>query len=211
MRKTAFLLLISIILFSCRKDAAVPEAVNNGGTGTSVVPFVPLTVGSFWVYQYLIIDTLGNETITNVDTMRITKDSIINGKSYAFIKGSYQIYCPMCYSFRRDSSGYLVCERGTIFFSSTNFKDTLHVFNSPGIFVYYKMTHKDSSVTVPSGIFPTSDYQGSYYFPPSYPYDNPRQDGTLYSYGVGIVKNYDFYGYSKYTIESRLVSYYIAP
>ncbi len=211
MRKTPFFLLISLILFSCQKDVAIPESHGHGGTVTPVVPFIPLTIGSFWVYNYYQVDTNGSESYMNTDTVIIIKDSIINEKKYAVFKGSYEQKCNYCFEFKRDSSGYLVDEMGLIRFSTTNFTDTLEKFilDPYGGILYYKMNHKDSTISVPAGHFITSECERVEYIPFSSP--KAQHSGAFFSYGVGIVKNrLKYFGPPNY-YDSKLVSYYIAP
>ena len=210
MKKIIFVFFLSISIFSCRKDTAVPEAVNNGGTVTPVVPFVPLTVGSFWVYDFYTIDTLGNDTYNNSDTVKIIKDSIINGNIFAVFKGSYEQKCDNCFEFRRDSSGYLLDERSFILFSATNFTDTLEklMFGSNG-WIFFKMNHKDSIISVPAGNLPTYEYERVLYDPIFSP--KAQHCSTFYSYGIGVIKTHWKYSSPPNYYDSRLVSYYIAP
>ncbi len=209
MRKVLFLLFIVSIISSCRKDVAIPEGNDFEGTATPVVPFVPLTVGSFWVYDYYLLDTNGIETYMNSDTMRIIKDSIINGHAYSVFKGSYERKCTNCISLRRDSLGYLVNENGFIYFSATNFSDTLENFSDSTQLFYFKMTHKDSLISVPAGVFPVYDYERIlHYYLDLRP---PQRCHYFYSYGVGIVKTqWKYYAPPNYNA-AKLVNYYIAP
>ena len=207
MKKIILLLFIPSFIVSCRKDVAIPEGKDFVGTVTQVGPFIPLTVGSFWVYDYFILDTGGIETYNGRDTMRIIKDSIINGKTYAVFKGSYEQKCNNCVSLRRDSLDYLVDEKGIVYFSENNFKDTLANFSSNGFVLYYKMTHKDSIISVPAGIFSTYDYERVAYFNS----DIPRHCHYFYSNGIGIVKSqWRYYGPPNYSV-AKLVNYYISP
>lgn len=214
MKQLFFFSFIYLLIYSCSKDVAIPKKGNT--TPVSNASFVPLTVGSFWVYNYYYVDTLGNETFDNTDTVRIIQDSIINGKTYAMFEGLYYVYNSnnTNYYFRRDSLSYLVNENGGIYFSSTNFTDTLQTYLSPnGFHGFSKMNHKDSIINVPAGSFKTYDLEITSYMPASYsgPIKSPRYFGTFYSKGIGIIKNRTAYSQSPNYIDSKLVSYYIAP
>ncbi|MBI3502655.1 MAG: hypothetical protein HY063_12765 [Bacteroidetes bacterium] len=200
---------IVILFFSCAKDVAIPKGKDFGGTVMPVVPFVPLTAGSFWIYDYYHLDTNKIETYINRDTIRIIKDSIINGKTYAVFHGSCEYKCSNCMTLRRDSSGYLVNEKGFVYFSATNFADTLeNLSDSTGLF-FFKMTHKDSAISVPAGAFQTYDYERIlHYYWDSRP---PQHCHYFYANGVGIVKSqWKYYNSSNYWL-AKLVNYYIAP
>ena len=198
-----------IILFSCSKDAAIPEGKDFGGTVTPVGPFVPLTVGSFWIYDYFLQDTNGVETYLDRDTMSIINDTILNGKTYAVFDGSYEYKCNNYTSFRRDSLGYLIDTTGWIYFSSTNFTDTLENLSDSTRFFFYKMTHKDSIVSVPAGVFQTFDYERILHY---YLDIRPTQHcHNFYSNGVGIIKTqWKYYIAYSYNV-AKPVNYYIAP
>lgn len=214
MKKIFFSFFFILALSSCRKDVTIPEGKDFDGTVTPNVPFVPLTVGSFWVYNYYYTDTLGNETFWNTDTVQIIKDSIINGKTYVMFRGHYAFYNPNNVQyFRRDSSGYLVDNDGDIYFCYTNFIDTLATYADTitGCFMFAKMAHKDSLISVPAGTFVASKYEITEIYPSSWPWQKIRNGGQYYSSGVGIIKSRTHYSGSPSYIDSKLVNYYIAP
>ena len=210
MKKIAFLLLIPIFIFSCKKDAAVPQEMNNGGTeNPTKAPYV-LTVGSFWVYDIYAVDSSENETLLlTKDTVSIIKDSIINGRKYATYKGDYEWISNGLF-FRRDSSGYHIDEKGEIYCSFTNFTDTFRIYGAPNSFIVFKMAHKDSTISVPAGTFISSKFEISQYFNPNTWADYPLRLGTYYSKSIGVIKHRTHAPPSSYS-DSKLVSYYIAP
>jgi hypothetical protein len=164
------------------------------------------------VYQYLNVDTLGNEVITGTDTVRIVGDSVINGKTYACFKGGLYFNCPGCSFFRRDSSGYIIDQNGDIFFSETNYTDTLRVHDYlPASITYFKMTHHDSVITIPSGTFTISDFEAITYHDSTYPWVDPRSSHNMYASGIGLIKVIDYYTLSSDNIEIRLIAYHIGP
>lgn len=80
------LVTISILLlfiFSCNKEALV----------TTCEPFVtesyiPMGVGSYWIYQWYEVDSSGMEELMvgKVDTITIVKDTLIGASIYKKIK-----------------------------------------------------------------------------------------------------------------------------
>ena len=211
MKKAIFFLFISVFIFSCRKDKAIPEGIDNGGTVTQVGPDYVTTVGSFWVYDIYKVDSSGNETFfSGNDTVRIIKDSIINGNQYAVYKGHYEGSSNQVF-LRRDSFGYFVDEKGEIFCSFSNFTDTFYTYsNPPYSYIIFKMAHKDSIISAPVGTFTASKFEISQYFNPNSWADYPLRIGTYYSKGNGVVKHRTHAPPSGY-MDSKLVSYYIAP
>lgn len=212
MRTPLLLSLFIASIISCRKDAAIPEGVVYNGNVTSNNPMYPLKTGTFWVYDFYKIDTAGVESyLAGNDTVKIIKDSIVNGNKYAVFKGSYEGFSNNIF-FRRDSSGYLVDEAGGIYCSFTNFTDTFYTnLGGPNwINIFIKMSHKDSIITVPAGTFVTSMLDIIQYFPSTFPYGHPAHIGPFYSKGVGVIK-YRTHGPLPDYLESRLVNYYIAP
>lgn len=127
--------------------------------------YLPMSVGNYWIYQHYKIDSLGNETpLRNTfDSLYIVKDSVINGKRYYAFKNSE--YFGKLQGLYRDSCGYLVKSTGEIYFSATNFTDTIdydYVYNKeydPKRLLFYllktKMNPVKQAVSTPSGNYYT--------------------------------------------------------
>jgi hypothetical protein len=147
--------LLLVLLSSCKTE--------NDPKSEKVVPnYMPLAVGNYWVYQNYRVDSLGNERLINqIDSVVITKDTIVNNKKYYVFEGSkYQMVFPRLV---RDSLGYLVSNKGEVLLSSTNYSDTISTKKYLGIIengkeVIFGMlkTRMDSTlktISVPAGKF----------------------------------------------------------
>lgn len=205
--KICFVIISCAFLFSCTKDKG--DILVNAPVINPLINFFPLTVGNYWVYEIFTIDTNNNETLTGTDSVYVSKDTIINENIYYKIIGS--LFCSACISYRRDSVGYIVDSYGKKWFSWTNFTDTLQIYSIPGYSItFFKMAHKDSSVSLPIGIFNTYDVEKITYFNnPSYSWGNPRYAHNFYAQKIGLIKEREYYDNSPEYIERRLIRYYI--
>jgi hypothetical protein len=202
------LLILPLLFFSCKKDnseQSVPQS-----------DFVKLETGNYWIFDFYKIDTNGVETkLDHTDSSFILKDTLINGNQY-FVKVSDLIQFEKSSMmtmvsdtmFLRDSSGYLVTPTGFIMFARDNFTDVIHADTASTLTWWeYKMTGKDSIVTVPAGTFTTRTMGVTYYpLSPNYPW-GIRKVYNVYGAGVGMVK----YTYALYSqpdhYEARLLRY----
>lgn len=157
MEKLIVLALIVICFFSaCKKDVTIPTTHLEYECGTpSPISYFHLNYGSYWVYDWYVIDSLGNETFLNItDSIFISGDTTIGNSTYSISEGTWFGGSPFV-EYLRDSSFHLVNEAGRVFCSSTNFTDTLHIWNSMNgdETGFLKMAQNTSSVTVPAGTF----------------------------------------------------------
>jgi hypothetical protein len=172
------------------------------------------------------IDSNNVENILpSTDTLRVIKDSIINGQTYAVLErtvNSNTIMFPAPYfsptNVVRDSLHYLVASSGNIFFSSQDFNSTLLDLsrtrtengNTFTDFSSHKMKNVADSVTVPAGTFKVLNFEGTYsstdpILNTIYTYKNRNQ---YYAKGVGkILESYVFA--EKRVLEQRLLEYHI--
>jgi hypothetical protein len=113
----------------------------------------------------------------------------------------------------RDSSGYIVNEKGQVRFSANNFTDTLvtdvNTRGSDTVYVLtYQMETMDDPVNVPAGSFEVLNFRGTLTVGGQDPdVENPRFLDNLYSENVGkLLESYYFLsGSVRY--EKRLVRY----
>jgi len=111
--------LLLVFLSSCKTE-------NDPKTEKLVPNYMPLAVGNYWVYQNYTVDSLGNERLINeIDSVIITKDTIVNNIKYYVFGGGGNRYQLMFPRLVRDSLGYLVSDKGNVLFSSTNYSDTI--------------------------------------------------------------------------------------
>jgi hypothetical protein len=211
---SAFLLITSSIVTSCKKDEE-QKPTPNGPNLTSVSNYSKLKSGNYWVYQRFNND--GTPTAI-YDSCYVSGDTLINGKNYVkFVKPSFTN--PNIYelSFQRDSLDYLIDEKGKILFSPSDkvtlFENFVELFNATDTIdrVITKMDDPIETVTVPAGTFATLNAKTTYYMYPDF-----QQSGAIrvrnkrYAAGVGIVvETLPLYlATSNYT-ERRLVRYHI--
>ncbi|MGB6037429.1 MAG: hypothetical protein WBG42_14235 [Cryomorphaceae bacterium] len=217
--------LISFVWLSCEKDddnvdcvsTQDPDGSVNGNGGNDSFEYVN-SIGSYWVYQWYKVPYDGMESqLTRTDSIWIAGDTLINGNEYAVLKGTFYAG-PEFTRFERDSSGYIINHRGDIFWSYTNFTDTLNTgFN--GVWDYYTKMESSYVTFTPVGPFVAIKRNLHLYYTSGEPANQCGEDQiTLtqsYASGVGLVKeqlgyagpltacaNYD---------EARLTDYYIAP
>lgn len=164
MKKLIVLSFVLLTIVSCSKK----ESTVNPPLPTVPDPatkYYPLDIGNYWVYENVMIDTLGDETIDEfIDSLIVTRDTLINGNSYAVIEGVKKFaQQPNEWQVRhilRDSSGYMVDHTGGILFSANNFTDTLRIrvqlYNDDQdtLFIsHYKMEKPEEKVIVKAGTF----------------------------------------------------------
>ncbi|MCD4774382.1 MAG: hypothetical protein K8R41_13470 [Bacteroidales bacterium] len=206
MKKLVLFFFVITILYSCNKNENEPDPV--------VIPqsseYTIFNVGSYWVYDWYKIDTLGNETSMNkTDSIYVSKDTVINGETYRLSKGTR--FGNMPYSFIvRDSNNYIVNQEGNIIFSATNFSDILFSDSTTNlVFITYQMTDKDSIISVPAGSFETYNCQGTV-IPLNTGYSwGIRYIDKRYAKGIGQILNTSYYFSQPDYMEQRLVRYHI--
>ena len=206
MKKLVLFLFVITILYSCNKNENESDPV--------VIPqssdYTIFNAGSYWVYDWYKIDTLGNETPMNkTDSIYVVGDTIINGNTYRLNKGT--MFGGNQYNFIiRDSNNYIVNQQGNILFSATNFSDTLYSDSlSDLVFISYLMADKDSIISVPAGTFETYNCQGTVT-----PLFSGYQWGiryldNRYAKGTGKVLSSSYYMTQPDDMEQRLVRYHI--
>ena len=207
---TLFFLSLFIILFSCKND---DDTIGTGGE-TPVLNYIPLSIGSYWVYGWEKIDTLGNiSPLTQRDSVYVSGDTIINGNTYFVVEGDF-FGSPVNKEYQRDSSGYLVNEKGNILFNPNNttdllWVDTIFVGSDPLVIIEYKMEGTETEIDVPAGVFNCFNYQGTVISQEDdYPW-GVRNTGYYYADGIGKVQSRLFFYNSPDDIRSRLVDYHI--
>lgn len=217
MRKLFLFTLLVFVIVSCEKT--LPDGGVENPTPAEGSDYFPLIVGSYWVYEHIDIDPLGQETVrAQSDSVTITRDTLINGSLYYVLEGSNYPFNGGKWGvidILRDSVGYIVSSHGEVKLSSSNFTDTLTVKKEmhAGEVLYtlsYRMEKEDLPCQVPAGTFNVINYKGtvvSYQDREDIP--NPRYLNTLYAEGVGNVLRTYFYFSSPNISEKRLLRYYI--
>ena len=214
MRNLFYLGLVIILFTSCEKDDS--PTINYSAEETD---YLPLGIGNYWIYKHYDIDSLGNETERDIiDSVIINRDTIINNNQYFILEGTNYPFSGSAWGVKdilRDSSGYIVDEKGQIRFSVDNFSDTLDskvgVFNDDTLYTLtYQMEIVTNPVTIPAGEFEVLNFKGTITTPQQIPgTKNPRFLDNLYSNNVGKVLETYFYLHSPIISEKRLIRYHI--
>ncbi len=202
-----FIFVISLFLFSCKKEKDDPISKNNNAILDS---YMPLAVGNYWIYQSVMVDTNGIETINpKLDSVYVSSDTLINGKLYYHIWGLTFFNYPTYNYYARDSSEFFVGLKGALGFAPNYYKDTL-INTVPNYYINYRYSiPKDTLITVPAGIFLTSLFQSKFVFTPTYQWEKVRYMPQYFSRGIGIVKERAFFTGNPNYYEGRLLRYHL--
>lgn len=215
MKHLIFILSFSFLVLSCKKEKVENTTESPAPNGYSI----PSTTGSYWIYSWSQIDSVGNVTpMPTIDTVTITGTEIINGHSYIVYQGTFLGQDNTWYE--RDSSGYIVNSEGLILYS-TNSNVTLYTTEEPAYLMqlHHQMGNQASlnhpllgSITVLDKQLVVTKTDGSAV--------NACNDMsyTLHSYytsGVGLIES-NIAAFSSLisqckTMKRELTAYYIAP
>jgi hypothetical protein len=214
MKQLLFIGMIISVLASCKKKEDIQEPSINEMKSN----YLPLSIGNYWVYENVRIDTLGNEILmSNRDSIVVRRDTVIRNKVYYFMERITQNSDWVTLYIVRDSSKNLVTHDGRVLFSEYNFNDVLHTQylldnNTDTVYIMnYKMYNPGIQVTVPAGSFSVLDYRGHLKI-----FDNlslgysERILNNYYSPSVGkILETYTYLSQPE-IYEKMLVNYHIA-
>ena len=219
MRELFLFGLMALFTLSCEKNDPItgiddPDLPSTPG-------YFPHTLGSFWVYQHVVIDPTGTEIVrAETDSVIISRDTLINGKLYYVFEGSNYPFNGGKWGIidiLRDSMGYVVNQHGEVKLSNSNFTDTLHVkteiIRDEILYIAsYRMEKQSLKYSVPAGDFDVINFKGTVNSEKEVEgIPNPRYLNTLYAEGVGNVLKTYFYFSSPDIFEKRLLRYTIQP
>jgi len=208
--KQLFVVVITFfILTSCQKENSTELQPN----------YLPLKIGNYWIYQYFVIDYLGNETeLAKIDSVVIIGDTIINNNRYFIFEGdNHTVPVRNIVDILRDSSGYIVDNHGKIQFSNNNFTDTLNFRfgtcceNDTIFIISYTMERPNYNVSVPAGTFNVLNYKGTFYSPIDLVplgFENPFYFNTYYADKIGKISQNQIYS-ERVLHDKRLIRYHI--
>jgi hypothetical protein len=203
---------MALLAVACKKDET--PIVNQTPTPSTPqsVAYFPLDSGSYWIFEHVSIDTNGNETFVQTDSVRVMGDSVIGGNTYKVFKNWGFNFFSGLY---RDSANCIVNEVGDIVFAA----------NMPGQPISFRrdsdnvqgliLESTDSmqaamrSVNVTAGNFNTFERSTftTFYIPVNG--GNPRRMLSNFAEGVGFVRQqYAFASQASY-VERRLLRYHI--
>lgn len=200
-------------LFSCKKDPVI-ILEGNISDPSRVTDYYPLRVGNYWIYkQFTIDDRIDTNIIVSSyayeDSLFVEKDTLINGIQFSKFVSISENY--RCNYFLRDSLDYIVSNKGTKLFSSTDFIDTLHSsYSGDWIYSFCKMANKDTLVNTSLGQYPCYDILTTLVFMGTH-IVSPQYEHEFYAKGIGNILRVDYFTalYPKVRREYRLLRYHI--
>lgn len=203
-----------VAMFACNKNNDSNPEIETGESN-----YFPLTTGSYWVYNTYEIDSLSNEELKSEnDTITIVGDTTINGHTFKVFYGrKYYSSTPEKFYYR-NSSDFIIDDKGVLVFSQSNFTDTLYSEyipdnNGASIHFYSKMNYYNSKLTMQVGVF--DRLLNRNVFVDYLTFDPIRTEklDILYAPNVGNVLHQYAYTHQLLTMkcyfEKRLVSYHI--
>jgi len=183
---------------------------------------LPFKVGNYWIYQNFTNFDGVQTDLNEYDSCFVSKDTLINGKSYVKYEEINSGYPGNGHSYFRDSLHYQVDSHGNI---SCSFEDFTTIFSkrfeldtmvNPIDTVFrgvLKMIEKDQPISVPAGNFITSDAAFSYIIWPTHVQSgtsNAKVQDTRYSKNIGLVyQSFPFSNYPNRRIGRQLIRYHI--
>ncbi len=205
----AFLLLLLVIIHSCKKNSPQPPP--------SYPDYSQLTVGNYWIYERYNIDSPGNATASGIfDSCYVEKDTQINNTAFFKVIRPQPLGAYYNTTFIHDSLHYLINEEGQILFSSQNFTDTFsHYCITAGADtvceIVLKMDDMNFSTTTAAGTFTTSSLKQTFNMYPYWAYaGNPRYLNTRYAENIGIVtETLPFFSSNPNYVERRLIRFHL--
>jgi hypothetical protein len=202
MKKINLLILVVLFLTTACKKKTTQVTYKNYGQ---------LKVGNYWVYERYEIDTNGTATpLGIIDTCRIEKDTIINGKRYfKYVRPQFSGVNQI--SYLRDSLHYIVNQTGRKVFSSENFNQVFRTSITSDYELQEWMTDIDLNVTTPLGTYQTLNFQSIFnMIPPLQLNINPRFMNTRYAENIGIVtETLPLFYSNPISYERRLIDYHL--
>jgi hypothetical protein len=214
--KQLLFIIVSFIVFSCKKDNEVIIAKS-----LSYDNYSGLKPGNYWVYQQFNIDANGNATATNVfDSCYVEKDTLIKNSTFYKMMKPKPNSNPTIYeaSYLKDSLFYIVNSFGKIMFSSkehvTKYTSGYQMVAPSDTIVKYYSKMDDSLVTVttPAGTFKTLNYKFTYNYTNNAKCgafaNTTRYVHTRYAELIGVViESFPFQVLNSTNIERRLIRY----
>jgi len=199
--------LFLVFFASCNKD----NNPTDKPVADSVLDYMPLAVGNYWVYETFSCDSGGVDCVSqSVDTTRITRDTVINDKKYYKLEGGAAFFPDLAYL--RDSGDYLVNHQGIIFFTCT---DSLHLFNEQAIlgqdsdtlFYWYNRLYLPATpVQVGSESYDCLDFR-TLLFRQQDNFQTGHQTHHYYSKNIGLIKQTSVFAISLKEFKRELVGY----
>jgi len=210
-KRTVIIVIAGLMAFaSCKKDepTEIPETPQ-----TSVMDYLPLTPGNYWVYEQHYYDSTGTEHNQpwGNDTVEVISDTTINNFTYhRLVDHNLFGTSEPDTTHYRDSSDCIVNHKGSVLFRLTPGVVFTYYpsYDSTIYYIDYSLATQPSAITVPAGTYECLDYQGAI-FSSLDGFSVPDTIHKYYSKNVGIVKRTYLMLVAKNVIELDLISYHI--
>ncbi len=198
----------SVLVSSCKKDDLAPTS--GPVESATISDFSQLTVGNYWVYEIVDLDSLGNDVLTwtLVDSMVVTGDSIIDGIPYMCVASFVGLNADGI-SPQRIDGDKLVSQYETLFqfgeFGSVIRTDTVAGL----IYMDYIVDPMPVSLNVPAGTFSSYAMVGHVTSISEAMVPPHRFPTYHWAAGVGLVRFRTFSPLTSLGRELRLVRYHV--
>ena len=217
MRATALLLPFAslLLLASCKKETDAYTTPSDPSPTASISDFSKLTVGNYWVYERVKIDSLGNNLGAPYweDSVFVAGDTVLNGQEWFMLGKAHDgSYIPALNHPIRDSADCLVDKYRGIQYCVDRYDQVLQIdSNSSPIqaVIHWFVSSSTFFTSVPSGAFESYRMMGDvtmYGLPPAPVWKFPRR---YWVSGVGKVQWFDFYAASNEGYRYDLVRYHV--
>ncbi|MGL5889500.1 MAG: hypothetical protein ACRC3B_06425, partial [Bacteroidia bacterium] len=197
---------LCLLAMACKKEEEqiIPQPQNPPVTQSTA--YFPLDSGSYWVYEHVKVDTNGNETFMQTDSVRVMGDSVIGGNTYKIFKNWGFSFFSALY---RDSANCIVNEKGDIVFAANLLGQPIAFRRDSDAIVGLIFESIDSMQTAmrtisnTAGSFNTLERSifTTYYIPVGG--GNPRRMLSNFAQGVGFVRQQYAYASQPSYIERR--------
>ncbi len=208
---------IIVALTSCKKNVISFEIEHDFGeespTESTVSAYFPTTIGSYWIYETVTVDTLGNESPGMAgDTITIIGDTVINGNTFAIAEGTWLSSTKRQWYYR-DSADYIVTSYGGLLVTDQATTETLGINFIANVGTMYKMIDPNpGTISTPVGTFDNiiDARTDLWSLDPNYQWGTPRSDHSYFVHGIGNVLQIIYFYSSPNYLHRRLTDYYIS-
>lgn len=147
--------MLSLIVFgttACKKeDVQTPDPCESQ---ECVDWEMPSKVGSYWIYEWFLVDSMGVETSLGFyDTVRIVKDTVISGSSFSVYEGTLFYTWHQFRRYQRDSSGYVIGGDGDVMYPLFPSGEEKIIGENPPFYITQHYSNDFASRTIPAGTF----------------------------------------------------------
>lgn len=216
-RTSVLLLLLSCLIFSCKKKKDEPEPAPSPQGGTTTTSYyLPLKIGNSWIYEQYQVDASGNETYNHTDSVYISKDTIIGANTY-YVFENATIAGPPSRLFLRQTGSDLVTDGGMYYYMHQDTTTVLENYYQTGSsttdtisHIVSRMGSINKTVMIAAGTFTTNSFNTTVKVWPAYKVccDTLRKY-RRFAENVGVVSEVNVLFVSGVHIDRRLLRYHL--